>query len=64
MTDLENFAAMMLKIKANVSVTNYDDGGISIDLTEDGNNISGYMGFVATFSFDKDGNLSGVGIFE
>lgn len=64
MSDLENFVAMMLKIKANPTATNHEDGSMSLDLHKDGKNISGYMGFVATFDFDKDGNLKGVGIFE
>lgn len=64
MTDLENFVAMMLKIKANPSGECHEDGSITLDLEDDGNNIGGYMGFVASFSFDKEGNLSGVGIYE
>lgn len=64
MTDLEDFVAMMLKIGANPSGEARDDGGITLDLHDDGNNISGYMGFTATFDFDKDGNLKGVGIYE
>ena len=64
MSDIENFAVMMTRIGANPTLTQYEDGGVSIDLEIDHNNISGYMGFVATFDFDKDGNLKGVGIYE
>lgn len=64
MTDIENFVAMLLKIGAKPSGELQDDGLTRIELHNDGNNISGYMGFVAEFYFDEAGNLKRVGIFE
>lgn len=64
MTDLENFVAMMLKIGANPDAITNPDGSVSLELSNDGNNIAGYIGFAATFNFDTDGNLESVGIFE
>ncbi len=64
MTDLETFSILMSKIKANPQREENEDGSISLNLENDRKNISGYMGFVASFNFDKEGNLKSVGIFE
>lgn len=35
-----------------------------IDLEAQSRGVAGYLGFVATFSFDGEGNLNGVGVWE
>lgn len=64
MTNLENFTNILLKASVVFEINENEDFiDISIEAQQGPNNL-GYVGFVTTFRFNKDGTLLNVGVWE
>jgi hypothetical protein len=63
MNHLEQFKIMLASIGYNPEII-AENGKQAITLSSNGEKVHGYMGFVAHFEFDENGNLDNVGIYE
>jgi di/tripeptidase len=62
-THLEQFIEMLNSIGYTPKIEE-EENKKAITLSSNGENVHGYMGFVAHFEFKKDGSLDNVGIYE
>lgn len=63
MTHIEQFKEMLKSLNYSFNVVNESEYDL-IQVSSDGDKVHGYIGFVADFSFNKDGSINNIGIYE
>lgn len=65
MKDIEKLAKLFDEFDVEYSYEDYTDDGTLNILVEEGNkNVTGYSGFYAFFSFDKEGKFIDISVGE
>jgi hypothetical protein len=63
LTHLQQLETMLKSIGYQVEIVSRNNKH-EITITSNGENVTGYLGFVADFEFNEDGSLKNIGIYE